>query len=244
MTYELAVDAAKQPTRVEGNLIEERELVAAVLEGDGVAFEIVMRRHNRLMFRTARAILENESDAEDVVQEAYIRAYTKLRQFSGRARLSTWLCRIVVNEALGRLRQRAPFARQDDILEHSMKTCLHAGNSAAPWIAEAASPEDEAARRQLRVLMEQAIDGLPRDQRAVFMLRAVEGFSTEETSECLSIPTDTVKTRLHRAKKRLRSCLNDCFEESLIDVFPFAGARCDRVVAGVLGRLNGPPLPG
>ena len=243
MIYELAVHSVKQPEKNTGDSMEDPELVQAVLQGDGAAFEIVMRRHNRLMFRTARAILENEADAEDAVQEAYIRAYTKLRQFSGQARLSTWLCRIVVNEALGRLRRRMPDAPIDDVLEESMRTDLHAEGSTA-WMSKTASPEDEAVRGQLRGLMEQAIDSLPRDQRAVFMLRAVEGFTTEETAGCLNIPPDTVKTRLHRARKRLQSGLAGQFESSLAEVFPFAGERCNRVVAGVLGRLKGAPPPG
>lgn len=242
MMHQLAVPAAKQPNIDKGGSIAERELVQAILGGDDIAFETVMRRNNRLMFRTARAILENEADAEDVVQEAYLKAYTKLGQFSGQARLSTWLCRIVVNEALGRLRRRMPHAPLDEIVEEGMKTDLHAGNL-VPWLSKAGSPEDEAARSQIRRLMEQAIEGLPRDQRAVFMLRAVEGFSTDEAAECLSIPAETVKTRLHRARKRLQASLNGRFEASLAEVYPFAGARCDRVVAGVLGRLKGPAPP-
>lgn len=240
--HDLAVEGGTPQRRSPGDPLEERDLVAAVLRGDGVAFEIVMRRHNRLMFRTARAILDNEADAEDVVQDAYVKAYTKLDQFTGTARLSTWLCRIVVNEALGRLRRRMPHARLDDVVEDSMTK--RSAETPVPLIAETLSPEEEAARAQLRGLLERAIAALPREQRAVFMLRAVEGFSIEETADCLAVPPETVKTRLHRARKRLQRDLGSRFEARLPEVFPFAGARCDRVVAGVLGRFRGAAPPG
>lgn len=240
--HELALESGSRYRRSQGDPLGERELVAAILRGDGVAFEIVMRRHNRLMFRTARAILDNEADAEDVVQDAYVKAYTRLDQFTGKARLSTWLCRIVVNEALGRLRRRMPHAQLDDFVEEGVTT--RSMDTSSPLVAASLSPEEEAARGQLRALLERAIAALPRDQRAVFMLRAVEGFSIEETADCLAVPPETVKTRLHRARKRLQRDLGSRFEARLPEVFPFAGTRCDRVVAGVLRRFKDAAPPG
>lgn len=202
-------------------------LVAAARGGDAAAFEAIMRQHNRQMFRTARAILQNEADAEEVVQEAYLKAFLHLDGFAGASRLSTWLVKIAVNEALARLRRRMP----DGAPEHP------AENSMTPE----SSPEAAAAQGEIRRLLETAIDALPQAQRTVFMLRAVEEFSTEDTATCLGIPAETVKTRLHRAKQELRRRLQHRVAASLGETFPFAGARCDRVVAAVLRRIEGPP---
>lgn len=210
----------------------DADLVAAARGGDAAAFEAIMRLHNRQMFRTARAILQNEADAEEVVQEAYLKAFLHLDGFAGASRLSTWLVKIAVNEALARLRRRMP----DGAPVHPAPE-LAAENSMTPE----SSPEAAAAQSEIRRLLEAAIDALPQAQRTVFMLRAVEEFSTEDTASCLGIPAETVKTRLHRAKQQLRRRLQHRVAASLGETFPFAGARCDRVVAAVLRRIEGPP---
>jgi RNA polymerase sigma-70 factor, ECF subfamily len=230
---------------------DDSQLVAAVLGGDAAAFETLMRRHNRLLFRTARAILLNEADAEEVVQETYLKAYLNLASFGGRARLATWLVKIAVNESLTRLRRRMPGEGagqgREDVSEWSMTadtsstTAPHPGDLAG---GSDASPEAAAAQGEIRGLLEAAIDALPRGQREVFMLRAVEEFSTEDTAACLGIPAETVKTRLHRAKRQLRARLQRRVETAVLDTFPFAGARCDRIVAAVFRRLGLKPPDG
>lgn len=212
---------------------DDTALIAAACGGDTAAFEAIMRRHNRLLFRTARAILQNEADAEEVVQEAYLKAFLNLGGFAGSSRLSTWLVKITVNEALARLRRRMPTGAPEQPVEDSM----------VPETTAETSPEAAAAQGEIRRLLEAAIDALPQAQRTVFMLRAVEEFSTEDTATCLGIPAETVKTRLHRAKQQLRRRLQHRVATALSETFPFAGARCDRVVVAVLGELN-PPPPG
>lgn len=220
----------------------DAELIAAVRGGDAQAFETIMRRHNRLLFRTARAILQNEADAEEVVQETYLKAYLHLGGFAQQARLSTWLVKIAVNEALGRLRRRMPGGPPEAFAESSMTAET---SITAPSLSPAAStPEAAAAQLEIRRLLEAAIDALPQAQRAVFVLRAVEEFTTEDTADCLGIPAETVKTRLHRARQHLRRSLQRRVESSLSDTFPFAGARCDRIVTGVLNRLALKPPDG
>ena len=193
-----------------------------------------MRRHNRLLFRTARSILKHDADAEEVVQETYLKAYVHLDGFAGSARLSTWLVKIAVNESLSRLRRRMPVTYLEGLSEESM---IEPANPVQP-LRTPDSPEASAARGEIRALIELAIDELPQAQRAVFMLRAIEEFSVEDTSDCLGIPKDTVKTRFHRAKRHLRKSLADTLQSALADTFPFAGRRCDRIVAAVLGRLG------
>lgn len=210
---------------------DETVLLAAARRGDSAAFETIMRRHNRQMFRTARAILQNEADAEEVVQEAYLKAFLHLGSFAGASRLSTWLVKIAVNEALGRLRRRMPGRAAEELAEESMQERPSAESS----------PEAAAAQGEIRRLLEAAIDALPQAQRTVFVLRAVEEFSTEDTAACLGIPQETVKTRLHRARQALRRRLQHRVAAALTDTFPFAGTRCDRVVAAVLSRLDRAP---
>jgi len=218
----------------------EARLIAAAQSGDAAAFEAIMRAHNRLLFRTARAILLNEADAEEIVQEAYLKAFLKLEGFAGAARIETWLVKITVNEALGRLRRRMPAVSKQAITEAQMSA--HSDiHIPALTPRPAASPEAAAAQGEIRRLLEAAIDALPQAQRTVFVLRAVEEFSTEDTADCLGIPADTVKTRLHRAKLHLRRSLQRSAAAALADTFPFAGARCDRIVAAVLARLYLPP---
>jgi len=218
----------------------EAALIAAAQGGDAAAFEAIMRAHNRLLFRTARAILRNEADAEEIVQEAYLKAFLNLDRFAGEARIETWLVKIAVNEALARLRRRMPATAVERTTEAQMSA---RGDIHIPAVTPrpAASPEAAAAQGEVRRLLEAAIDALPQAQRTVFVLRAVEEFSTEDTADCLGIPADTVKTRLHRAKLQLRRSLQRSAAAALADSFPFAGARCDRIVAAVLMRLSVPP---
>lgn len=211
-------------------------LVAAARAGEPAAFEAIMRRHNRLLFRTARAILQHEADAEEVVQEAYLKAFLHLEGFAGASRLSTWLVKITVNEALARLRRRMPYGAPGDVLAEDL-----AEDTTMRQTTAEPSPEAAAAQGEIRRLLEAAIDALPQAQRTVFVLRAVEEFSTEDTAACLGIPPETVKTRLHRARQALRRRLQHRVSAALSDTFPFAGARCDRVVAAVLVRLDRPP---
>ncbi len=194
-----------------------------------------MRRHNARLYRAARSIVKDDAEAEDIVQEAYVRAFAALDRFDGRASLSTWLVRIAVNEALGRLRKRRPTV---DL--HQLLGLDEAGGDggAASFGVRPETPEAAVARSELRSLIEAAIDTLPQAFRTVFVLRAVEEFSVDETADCLGIPKDTVKTRYHRAKRALRNTLHREVQLAITDAFPFGGRHCDRIVDTVLKRLG------
>lgn len=210
------------------------ELAALAAAGDATAFEAIMRRHNRLLFRTARSILRNDSETEDALQEAYLRAWRSLAGFRAEAKVSTWLVRIVVNEALGRLRRRGSPV-------FSMNASLDVDNdSDEPGLEDDADrePERVAMRGELRQLMEERIDALPDAFRTVFMLRAVEELSVEETAHALEIPQATVRSRFFRARSLLREGLSRDVDFAIGDAFAFAGARCDRIVANALPRLS------
>jgi len=213
------------------------ELVARSVAGDSRAFEAIMRRHNRLLFRSARSILASDADAEDALQEAYVRAWRSLAQFRGQAKLSTWLVRIVINEALGRVRRRGA---QVIPLEPTM---AETDDDPHDRIAGDATrqPEQLALRGELRRLMEARIDALPEAFRTVFMLRAVEELSVEEVASALALPEATVRTRFFRARALLRAALAQDADMALSDAFDFDGARCDRIVASVLARLSAEP---
>lgn len=194
-------------------------------------FEALMRRHNRMLFRTARAILRDDAEAEEALQEAYLKAYRSMDQFRGDSKLSTWLVRITANEALMRLRKRVRRAEIVDLFP------------SAPEPEEAAierreQPESLAARGQLRTLLESKIDALPEAFRTVFILRGLEEFSVEETASALEIPEATVRTRFFRARSLLREALSSEIDLVFDEAFGFAGERCDRVVAHVLARLS------
>ncbi len=209
----------------------DEELVARVLAGDVDLFEVLMRRNNRRLYRAARGVLggADEDEVLDVVQDAYVRAFAHLGDFAGRARFSTWLTRIAVYEALARRRRRAASDRltgseEDDAMERPGEPT--------------ADPERRAAGAELRRTIEAAVDALPEGFRAVFMLRAVEELSVAETAECLGIPEDTVKTRLHRARSMLQGALIAQVDAAAPTAFDFDGVRCDRIVSSVLGRLR------
>lgn len=221
-------------------VVPDADLVGRVLHGDAAAYELVMRRYNRRMFRTARSIVTDDSEAEDVVQEAYVRAYLKLHQFQGPGTLGAWLTRIASNEALGRLRR----GRRVVFLEDHMQPDRESDDDNDSYSGEPVSslqpgPERLAVSDELGRLIEDAVDRLPVDFRSVFMLRAVEGLSVAETAESLSLRPETVKTRFHRARRLLQKSLADQIVDQLPAAFQFDGARCDRLVAGVMARLTG-----
>lgn len=211
----------------------DAELVEHAVNGDALAFECIMRRHNRLLFRTARSILKSDAETEDALQEAYLRAWRALGSFRADAGLSTWLVRIVINESLGRLRRRsAQVIPLDGALDFAER-------QTEPWMEDALDrqPEQAAMREQVRQLMEARIDLLPDAFRTVFMLRAVEELSVAQTAAALEIPEATVRTRFFRARSLLREGLSRDIDAALGDAFSFAGERCDRIVASVLARL-------
>ena len=210
------------------------ELSLRAASGDEMAFEAIMRRHNRLLFRTARAILKSDADAEDVVQQAYLQAWQALGDFRADAKLSTWLVRIVVNEALGQLRRRQLKVVP---LEAVM---VSTAQMDASWQQDDMdrSPDRAAMRSELRRIMEARIDLLPDDFRRVFMLRGVEEMSVEEVSQILEIPEATVRTRFFRARSMLREGLSQDLDMALSDAFTFDGERCNRIVSLVRARLS------
>lgn len=211
----------------------DADLVEHAVNGDVLAFECIMRRHNRLLFRTARSILKSDAETEDALQEAYLRAWRALGSFRADAGLSTWLVRIVINESLGRLRRRsAQVIPLDGVLDFAER-------QTEPWMEDALDrqPEQAAMREQVRQLMEAHIDLLPDAFRTVFMLRAVEELSVAQTAAALEIPEATVRTRFFRARSLLREGLSRDIDAALGDAFSFAGERCDRIVASVLARL-------
>jgi RNA polymerase sigma-70 factor (ECF subfamily) len=207
----------------------DEEIVARVLNGEVAAFEIIMRRYNQRLYRTARAILRDDAEAEDVMQDAYVRAYQHLRQFAGRARFSTWLTRIAVHEALARLRRRARFEPLESSNGHGENMNLE---SYTP------TPEQQAASAQVNSMLEAAILTLPETYRTILMLRDIEELNTAETAECLDITEENVKVRLHRARALLRKELYARAGSQSSSAFTFMGVRCDRVVHAVMERLN------
>ena len=212
----------------------DAELAHRVGGGDTAAFEILMRRYNRTLFRTARAILREDAEAEDALQEAYLQAYQAIGGWREEAKLSTWLARIVANEALMRLRKQA---RRAEIVPLQSSATLE-GLNEIPDTDMNKTPEREAQRVEMRRLLEAQIDSLPDDYRAVFMLRAVEELTVEETSKVLGIPEATVRSRLFRARSLLREGLASRMDLACEEAFAFAGERCDRIVANVMKRLG------
>lgn len=209
-------------------------LVQRAAGGDRDAFRLIIRTHNQRLYRVARSIVRDNAEAEDVLQEAYMRAFTHLDGFRGQASLATWLSRIVVNEALGRLRSRKRRSRLAAGLEQ-----LGAAAEIIPFPLPAGSesPEKTMAQRQLLALVERLTDELPDGLRTVFVARVIEGLSIEETAELLGLRSETVRTRLYRARALLRQRIEAEVGPLLMDAFPFAGARCDRLTEVVLQRL-------
>ncbi len=210
----------------------EARLVARAAAGDEAAFEAIMRSHNQLLFRTARSILKSDQEAEDAVQDAFLRAWLALDTFRAESKLSTWLVRIVTNEALGRLRR----AKLHTVPLEEAMTSADPKTQLALAESPSSGPEQSAMRAQVRELLEAQIDDLPAAFRTVFMLSEVEGLSAREIADVLEISPATVRTRVFRARKLLRGALVDKFEADLGSVFAFDGRRCDRMVANVLAR--------
>jgi RNA polymerase sigma-70 factor, ECF subfamily len=214
-----AVSAAQTPS--------DEAIVTRILAGEPHLFEILMRRHNERVYRAARAIIGDEREAEDVMQEAYVNAYAHLSQFDGRAKFSTWLTKIAVYEALARARRQG---RYESLEESTLETFMPGTSSP--------DPERQAFGRELGALIESAVDGLGDGYREVFMLRQVQGMSTSETAEVLGVSEDVVKTRFSRARHAIQRDLLDRTGAASATAFTFGLARCDRVVAAVLARLH------
>jgi RNA polymerase sigma-70 factor (ECF subfamily) len=203
--------------------LPDEEIVRRVRGGELALYELLMRRHNRTVYRAIRSLLHDEAEVEDAMQQAYVSAYAKLDAFRGDARFSTWLVAVALNEARGRLRRRTLHAVHDDALEPS----------APP------TPESEAAMREFVGAVERAVERLPDAYRTVFVLREVEGLDTAATAAALEVSEEVVKTRLHRARAMLRDLLAQDLDRATTQAFQFHAPRCDRVVAGVLARLAG-----
>jgi RNA polymerase sigma-70 factor (ECF subfamily) len=208
-------------------------LVESVRAGNLQALEVLMRRHNRTLYRTARAIVGDDAEAEDIVQEAYFRAYRALGSFRAESKLSTWLVRITANEALMRRRRKNVRAAVMPMDANAL-----AGQIWDEPMSDEPGPEKEAVRGEMRRILESRIDALPDTYRAVFVLRALEELSVEETAAALEVPEATVRTRYFRARGLLRESLARDIDRSLEDAFAFAGARCDRIVNNVLKRIG------
>jgi RNA polymerase sigma-70 factor, ECF subfamily len=221
-----------QPASKPPDHLTDAELVAAVRAGDRRAMETLMRSYNRVMYRTARAILHDDAEAEDAVQEAYLHAYGALGTFRGESKLSTWLVRIAANEALMRRRRSK---RSAAILPIDPASTSMDEMDSQP--SQDDGPETQTLRAEMRRLLEQRIDALPDAYRTVFVLRAVEELSVEETAAVLGIPQATVRTQFFRARALLRTSLDRDIDRGLEDAFAFAGERCDRIVAAVLAKI-------
>jgi RNA polymerase sigma-70 factor, ECF subfamily len=208
--------------------LADEEIARRVRAGETALYEILMRRYNQRLYRVARAILHNDAEAEDVMQDAYVRAYEHLDQFAGRAPFSAWLTRIAVHEALARLRLR----RRNQPLEDPE------GEIAVNIVSSTPDPEQNAGTSELRALLEEAVLNLPENYRIVVMLRDVEEMTTAETAGALDLTEDNVKVRLHRGHGMVRNWLLERVGTRAREAFPFMGARCNRVVENVLRRLN------
>jgi RNA polymerase sigma factor (sigma-70 family) len=217
--------APTETVRIED--LDEAALVERAQRRDPAAFWLIIKRHNQRLYRVARAILDDETEALDVLQETYIHALLHLSEFRAEARLSTWLTRIALNEALGRRRQRRPTV-DVKVIE----------SVPAPRGVRTVDPEEATARTEIRGLLERAINDLPEHFRIVFVMRDVEEMSTEETALLLGLRSQTVKTRLHRARRLLREALRDKLATVFTDTFPFAGVPCDRLAQAVLDRIG------
>jgi len=211
----------------------DTELVRRALARDEAAVRVIMQANNRRLYRLARGILRNDGEAEDVVQEAYVRAFTHLESFRGDSSLSTWLSRIAMNEALGRLRRRRPAVELDSLPQGALEAKIIQFPLSA-----AADPEKSMAQREIQTVVEHAVDELPEAFRLVFITRVIEGMNVEETAEILSLKPETVKSRLHRARTMLRDIVEKKIGPVVMEAFPFAGKRCERLTDAVLKRLD------
>lgn len=230
------MNAVRSSLAIAYDKLDDIQLVRFALAGDPGVFRVIMQRHNRRIYRVARGILGEDSEAEDVVQETYIRAFQNLAGFRGDSSLATWLTRIAINEALGRKRKRRPVVELSQL-----ETADDQGEVRVlifPGAARGSNPEAEASRAEVRRLLEAAIDNLPEDFRIVFVMREIEQMSVEETATHLNLLPETVKTRLYRARRLLREALQQKLGSALQDTYAFDGLRCERVTNAVLVRLG------
>lgn len=233
--------AELEDQRVAG--VSDSQLLERARQGDAAAFGTLIRRHDKQLYRIARSVLTDDEEAEDVVQETYIRAFAGLLDFRGAASLRTWLTRIVLNEAIRRRRRRRPMLGLDAL--HAAQERGRRPVDSASLTARDSDPERAVAQAQIRKLLEQAIDDLPAAFRVVFVMRDVEEISTADTARLLGLQQATVKTRLHRARRLLQESLGAQLASALKDVFPFEGPRCDALVQRLwdrLGRTRSPQL--
>ena len=222
------------PAEVQSHATDDLSIAHRIVAGDRSAFALLMRRHNRRLYRLARAVLGDPAEAEDALQDAYLLAYRTLSQFRGEAALKTWLSRLVLNECLGRVRRST--RRQNVVPIVSFDAETQADNAVAETFER---PDATVARAQMRMLLEQKVDELPESFRAIFILRSVEEMSVEETAACLAIPEATVRSRHFRAKSLLRESLAQEIDLAERDLFEFGGQHCDGLVARVLSKLEG-----
>jgi RNA polymerase sigma-70 factor (ECF subfamily) len=216
--------------------ISDSELVRRALIRDEAAVRAILQANNRRLFRIARGILRNDSEAEDVVQETYIRALTHLDGFRGDSSLSTWLSRIAMNEAMGRLRGRRPSLQWDTLLVEQPEAEI----IQFPAASASTDPEKSMAQREIQRFVEHAIDELPEPFRLVFIARVMEEMNVDDTAQLLGLKPETVKTRLHRARTMLRENVEKKIGPVILEAFPFAGRRCERLTDAVLKRLSLP----
>jgi RNA polymerase sigma-70 factor (ECF subfamily) len=214
----------------------DRELLERARQGDASAFRTLIRRHDKYLYRVVRSVLQIDHEAEDVVQETYIRAFTRLADFRGAASLRTWLTRIALNEAVRRSRGQRSMVDLEAL--HAAQERSRRPTHSSSLTARDRDPERAAAQSQIRKILEKAIDDLPVAFRTVFVMRDVEEVSTEETANLLRIREETVKTRLHRARRMLRERLGERLALALKDVFPFEKPRCDALVQRLLDQLG------
>ncbi|TGP27210.1 MULTISPECIES: RNA polymerase sigma factor [unclassified Mesorhizobium] len=226
--------SALQAAAISAAEASDMALVRRALAREAGAFRAIIKTHNQRLYRIARGVVRNDAEAEDVVQEAYMRAFASLDAFRGDASLATWLSRIVINEALGRLRKKKRMAAMPENPEAEIirfplnPSDLNPGDD----------PERTMAQRQILALVERATDSLPDVYRTVFVARVIEGLSIEETADLLNVRPQTVKTRLHRARALVRKALDDEIGPVLLDAFPFAGRRCEKLTQAVMKRLG------
>jgi RNA polymerase sigma-70 factor (ECF subfamily) len=214
--------------------VAEHDLVDRIRAGEEAAFRQLMQRYNQRLYRVARAIVSDDSEAEDVLQESYTRAFAAIDGFRGESGLQTWLTRIVINESRGRLRRRRPRVALDQVERIQESGALVLGFPGGQVVE---SPDSQAARAEVRLLLEQAVDRLPDIFRLVFILREIQECSVEETAELMGVRPETVKTRLHRARRLLREALDASLAEALHGSFPFLGKRCARLTEAVMQRI-------
>lgn len=219
-------------TLSETQSLTDAEVVDRVARGETALYELLMRRHNQRIYRVIRSVILDSAEAEDVLQEAWVRAYEHLAQFEGRSSFATWVTRIAYYEALARVKQSQRWTPVEDETGETM--------AAANRESGIETPEAQALRGELGRILQSAIDGLPFGYRTVFLLREVEQLSTIDTAESLGLSEEAVKTRLHRARALLREDLAARIGPALRETYPFLGIQCDRAVAGVMARICGP----